>query len=91
MMAMAHYRADRKHQVRSLVKTWHLPKAAYPPPDRKRIAAHDAGEAMEGVYLSIPYRIDSGESDQKDEFEGAITKSCSTDPQFPNQAAKNGT
>ena len=47
--------------------------------------------ADEGVYLSIPYRTDSGESDQKDEFEGAITKSCSTDPQFPNQAAKNGT
>ena len=47
--------------------------------------------ADEGVYLSIPYRTDSGESDQKDEFEGAITKSCSTDPQFPNQAAKNET
>ena len=26
--------------------------------------------ADEGVYLSIPYRTDSGESDQKDEFEG---------------------
>ena len=52
---------------------------------------HCCQHAIEGVYLSIPYRIDSGESDQKDEFEGAITKSCSTDPQFPNQAAKNGT
>ena len=28
MMAMAHYRAERKHQMRSLVKTWYLPKAA---------------------------------------------------------------
>ncbi len=46
---------------------------------------------MEAVYLLIPYRTDSGESDQIDEFEVAISKSCSSDPQFLNQAAKNGT
>ena len=46
MMALAHYRADRKHQMRSLVETWHPPKAAQPPLDRKSIAAHDASEAM---------------------------------------------
>ena len=45
-LALAHCRADRKHQIRSLVKTWHLPKAAWHPPDRKRSAAHAAGEAM---------------------------------------------
>ena len=27
-LALAHYRADCKHQMRSLVKTWQLPKAA---------------------------------------------------------------
>ena len=27
-LVLAHYRADRKHQMCSLVKTWHLPKSA---------------------------------------------------------------
>ena len=50
-----------------------------------------ADGASEAVYLSIYYRIGSGESEQNDEFEGAVTKSCSADPQFLNQVTKIGT
>ena len=40
--------------------------------------------AEEAVNLSIPYRTDSRESEQNDEFEGVITISCSEYPQFLN-------
>ena len=36
MMALAHNRADCRHQMRSLVKTWRSPKAAWPAPEKDR-------------------------------------------------------
>ena len=44
-LALGDCRAERKHEMRSPVKTRRSPKEAQPAPDRKRIAANEAGEA----------------------------------------------
>ena len=45
-----------------------------------RVASY-RGKAVEAVNLSNRHRAKSGDSERNYEFEGAITKSCSADPQ----------